>query len=207
MDNRRIHSSRGYDVNIASSRDAIPRIETLSNNSNDDTKYNYNPMIPLHIIQNDYKNIPKKQQSKGEAECQRIVEEMFGVPFETQVRLPELLNPLTKQLLEIDIYYENDGHLEGCVGFRGLGIEYHGRQHYEYVPFFHKKGPKDLQYQQWKDNLKVDLCDKHGIYLITVPYTVPVNRIKEYILFYLPDRVRARQEAGITTKWFPNVSI
>ena len=97
---------------ILSSRDAIPeiasefRIDTLSGSTETNIVPKFVPMIPSHIVFNEYNN-SSKQQSKGEKECQRVVEEIFGIPFRTQARLPELINPLTNQMLEIDIYHEN----------------------------------------------------------------------------------------------------
>jgi len=41
---------------------------------------------------------------------------------------------------------------------------------------------------------KVEACDRNGVYLITVPYNVPEHLIKEYIIYYLPENVKARQQ-------------
>jgi hypothetical protein len=150
--------------------------------------------MPIVSISFDDEEVPKrvqKKQSKGEAECQRVIEDIYKRSFQTQVRLRELENPVTHRPLELDVYNAD----------LMLAIEYHGRQHYEYVPFFHKKGKQELEYSIWKDNIKVDMCDQLGIYLITVPYTVPHRQIKEYIKYYLPSNVIERRRLGIDRPW------
>jgi hypothetical protein len=62
-----------------------------------------------------------------------------------------------------------------------IGIEYNGRQHYEYVPRFHKT--KDAFYTtKYRDDMKMRLCKKNGVRLIVVPYTVPLNSIESYLV-------------------------
>lgn len=65
-----------------------------------------------------------------------------------------------------------------------LAWEYMGRQHYEYVPHFHRNGEGDLQKQQERDTRKVNLSLQEGIKLIIIPYTYNYrkpNQLKEYI--------------------------
>ena len=45
---------------------------------------------------------------------------------------------------------------------------------------------------QGREQLKVDLCDLNGIYLISVPYNVPIEQIEDYIIYYLPENVQQR---------------
>lgn len=124
-----------------------------------------------------------KMQSKGEQACKIALDEIYNKDFQVQVRnLPWLKNPKTKRNLELDLY---------CPELK-IACEYHGKQHYQIVNRFHPKGQDDLDYQKWKDQLKVDLCDDNGVYLITVPYTIPLSQIKEFILHYLPERENER---------------
>jgi hypothetical protein len=44
--------------------------------------------------------------------------------------------------------------------------------------------------QMRRDKLKTSLCDKLGIYLIVVPYTVPHEEIPAYIVSLLPETIR-----------------
>jgi hypothetical protein len=56
-----------------------------------------------------------------------------------------------------------------------LAFECHGRQHYEFVDFFHKdKGALDSQ--QSRDSQKKDWCEQHLITLIDVKYTEKVTK-------------------------------
>ncbi len=142
------------------------------------------PELPRHIMES--RIDVQKHQSKGEAECKRVLEDIYGLPFDVQVRNLDIIkNPKTGRNLELDLY---------CPSIK-IACEYNGRQHYEVVPRFHKNGQADLDYQQWKDNFKVDMCDAAGIYLITVPYNVPINKINDFIHYYLPDCVAARRAA------------
>ena len=109
------------------------------------------------------------KNSKGEAECRRVLENYFNVPFPNQ-RPSYLLNPMTGRALEIDCYNEQ----------LKLGCEYHGRQHYEHVPFMHKT--KDaFRNQQYRDQMKIQICNKLGIKLIIVPYKIKIQNIENYI--------------------------
>lgn len=60
-------------------------------------------------------------------------------------------------------------------------IEYNGKQHYEYIPFFHKGGMIDFEKQQRRDNLLREICKLYEdrITLIEIPYYMKENEIKE----------------------------
>lgn len=49
-----------------------------------------------------------------------------------------------------------------------------GRQHYEYVPYYHKK-PIDFINQKVRDNRKRILCFNHHIQLIIIKYINTFN--------------------------------
>jgi hypothetical protein len=107
---------------------------------------------------------------KYEAECRRILEDIFHLPF-PKVRPAWLKNKKTNRCLEIDCY---------CSQLR-LGLEFNGRQHSEYTPRFHKS-EADFLYQKEKDEMKASLCKHQGVTLITVPHSVPFDRLREYIV-------------------------
>jgi hypothetical protein len=85
-------------------------------------------------------------------------EDRFGVPFNS-VRPDWLVNIETGRNLELDGYNEE----------LALAFEVQGRQHYEYVPHFHKNGVTDLQKQLKHDKQKLLACEKRGIRLVIVP--------------------------------------
>lgn len=135
-----------------------------------------------------FKMFNVKKRSKGEQKCKEVVEEIYGKPFYT-IRPDFLKNPETKRNLEIDLY--NDSVK--------IGVEYNGSAHY-FWPNYTGQTKEEFIKQVRKDMYKVDMCDKNGIYLISVPYDVPMDKIKEYITYYLPENVRKRQLEGNTEK-------
>ncbi len=100
-------------------------------------------------------------ESRGEARARNFLESYFKKPF-IKARPYFLNNDVTggKYNLEIDCYNEE----------LKLGVEYNGRQHYEYVPFFHSS--REAFYnQKYRDKLKQIYCAERGIKLIEIPYT------------------------------------
>lgn len=128
----------------------------------------------------EYINLPKAgrrppQESKGETECRRVLEELFKRPFAKSrpdfLRNPVTSNGMDSNNLELDCY---NSELK-------IAVEYNGIQHYKYVPYFHKT--KDsFQNQKYRDYMKRDLCQSNGILLIEVPYTVNIPEIKSFLL-------------------------
>ena len=107
--------------------------------------------------------------SKGERECNRVIEEITGKKF-NKIRPDWLENPETGYNLELDCYNEE----------LGIAVEYNGEQHYKYPNAFHKS-EEEFKSQTKRDKLKKELCDKRNVKLIVVPYTVKLNEIENYI--------------------------
>ena len=99
-----------------------------------------------------------KNESSGETLCRKLATEAFNVPF-IKIRPDFLKNNVTGANLELDIYNES----------LKLAIEYNGRQHYDYVPFFHKNY-EHFQTQKYRDEIKKMLCKQNGIHLIEIRY-------------------------------------
>lgn len=129
-------------------------------------KYYYSIPLPRN-------NKPKsyRQESKGEAECRRVLQYLFNKPF-YKARPDFLRNPVTggNFNLELDCY---DPDLK-------IAVEYNGVQHYQYVPYFHKNKEAFLN-QKYRDDMKRRICRDHGIILIEVPNTVKLENIKGFI--------------------------
>lgn len=121
----------------------------------------------------------RKQVSKGERLCCQTMERIYGVPFEN-VRPSWLLNH-TGYPLELDCY---NADLQ-------LAVEYNGEQHYKW-PNFTNQSYDEFVDQIERDNLKREICDRHGVYLIPVPYNVSHNNIPAYITSYLPETIQKR---------------
>jgi hypothetical protein len=103
----------------------------------------------------------EKNCSKSEKCCRSFFERHYGVPFKSTRSLPFLKNPETGRILELDGYNEK----------LKVAFEYNGRQHYEW-PNHTNQTEEDFIQQKRRDMFKREQCDKNGIFLITVPYTV-----------------------------------
>jgi hypothetical protein len=112
------------------------------------------------------------KESKGEVECKRVLEKLFGKPFPKE-RPDFLHNPVTGggNNLEIDCFNRE----------LRLGVEYQGSQHYEYTPFFHKS-KEAFHNQKYRDEMKRVKCRENRIILIEVPYTVNIPDIEGYLV-------------------------
>ena len=112
------------------------------------------------------------RESKGEAECRRVLQSLFKKPFPSQ-RPDFLRNPVTggNFNLELDCYNPT----------LRLAVEYNGIQHYKYTPYFHRS--KDyFMNQKYRDDMKRRMCKENGILLIEVPYTIKLGMIKEFLV-------------------------
>lgn len=150
----------------------------------------FNPLYPDICISDKIETREKDNQvciapkggfvSKGERICRETLEKIYGVPF--QKDRPEwLINPETGRRLELDCYNDD----------LKLAVEYNGRQHYEW-PNFPGQTQEEFIAQVRRDQLKIELCDRHGVYLITVPYTKKHKDIPNFILSFLPEDVQIR---------------
>lgn len=111
------------------------------------------------------------RESKGEAECRRVLQFLFKRKFDKD-RPNFLRNPVTGGdfNLELDCF---DPELK-------IALEYNGIQHYEYIPFFHKNKEAFLN-QKYRDDMKRRICRENGIVLIEVPHTIKLEDIKGFI--------------------------
>jgi hypothetical protein len=122
----------------------------------------------------------RKFESKRERKCREVMQKKYQRPF-PKIRPTFLRNPETGCLLELDCYNED----------LKIAVEYNGIQHYVW-PNFTNQSYEAFIKQRRRDQLKVDLCDLQGVYLITVPYNVPIDQIEAYINYYLPENVQQR---------------
>jgi hypothetical protein len=118
--------------------------------------------------------------SRGERLCCQTMENIYGVPFNT-IRPDWLENPETGENLELDCYNDD----------LKLAVEYNGEQHYKW-PNFTNQTHQQFINQVRRDTLKMDLCDRNGIYLIVVPYNISHDNIPAYIMSYLPETIQKR---------------
>ena len=123
-----------------------------------------------------YKCHKNNKLSKGEQLCKDVIEDIYQLPFYC-VRPSFLKNPETGRNLELDLYNDQVK----------IAVEYNGIGHYKYPNPFHRTKEEFIN-QIRRDKFKVDMCDVNDVYLISVPYTIPLNysAIKDYILERLP---------------------
>ena len=70
--------------------------------------------------------------------------------------------------------------LDGYNSKLGLAFEYQGKQHYQFIKFFHNSYRGFIR-QKYVDYIKVLRCKQYGVKLISVPYwennNQTINRI------------------------------
>lgn len=123
-----------------------------------------------------------RQRSRGESICKQCLEYWFRVPF-ISVRPDWLKSPYSKSNLELDCY-NADFH---------LAAEYNGIQHYVFPNRYMKKdddGEAEFRLQVSKDEYKFKTCNKKGVHLIVIPYTVKEKDIPDYLRQRLPPHLR-----------------
>ena len=135
-----------------------------------DKKYIYKQQTSPVVNKSNFNPRENKVESKGEKECRRVLEKIFNKPFPNH-RPNFMKNEITNSNLELDCY---------CDELK-LAVEYNGIQHYKYIPYFHSNKDK-FRNQQYRDYIKRNLCEKNGITLIEVPYTVKINDIEKYLI-------------------------
>lgn len=107
------------------------------------------------------------KSSKRETFCKNILKDL-GLNFKSQLKIKEFGR---KAFIDFVVYL-ND---------RTIFIEYNGRQHYEYTPYFHKGGEIDFVRQQNRDVFVRNYCKKHNYELIEIPYWYTNDQIKDVL--------------------------
>ncbi len=129
----------------------------------------------LAVNLGDWESKKTKKESKGEGICRQFLQQHYRQYF-PKIRPDFLINPSTGRNLELDGY---NSQLR-------IAFEYNGIQHYKYPNYFHKTENVFTQQVQ-RDIYKREACDAAGVYLITIPYTVPHDQISNYIRNLLPE--------------------
>lgn len=115
---------------------------------------------------------PVCKSSKGEKIIKNILKNS-NIVTKPQYRIPD-----EKYLLKYDFYLPE----------YNLLIEFHGRQHYEWVPYFHKTEEKFKEAQQ-RDVFKIELAKLKNIPLIVFNHTqlteLTKKEFEELILFVI----------------------
>lgn len=89
----------------------------------------------------------------NEKKCRLIFRELFGKDFPKNRKI-------LGEKLELDGYNKE----------LNLAFEYQGKQHYEYIPYFHQNSEEKFKERIEVDRKKAQLCNEKGINLIVIPY-------------------------------------
>jgi hypothetical protein len=119
--------------------------------------------------------LKKTAKNKHEKECRRILESIYKKSFHS-VR-PDFLEYTNGHNLELDMYNES----------LKLAVEYQGIQHYKFNKFFHKSYDDFINLIN-RDTWKAQRCKELNIKLITVPYTIKFENLREYIIKQLNNK-------------------
>ncbi|MQF98481.1 MAG: hypothetical protein FI729_02990 [SAR202 cluster bacterium] len=109
----------------------------------------------------DVYNNDTKRRSKHHLRARKIIKEIYSsYRILEEVKLPGSTASHRRSVLYLDFFIPN----------LMLGVEVHGRQHYEHIPFFHKT-KRDFLLAKARDEDKADWCELNGIELITLKYS------------------------------------
>jgi hypothetical protein len=100
-------------------------------------------------------------KSNGEELSCRALSEIVQRDVLVNHRGQNIVNPETGRKLELDCFDP----------ITKIAIEYNGIQHYRYPNRFHKT-KEDFDSQVRRDGYKIEQCQREGIRLVSVPYTV-----------------------------------
>lgn len=115
---------------------------------------------------------------KNEIRLTKIIESYYGAPNVVTSFHPVWAVSPRQVLYEYDIYIKNSKLL----------IEYNGRQHYEFTPFFHKN-ERNFTRQQKRDSDKILLAEENGFNLVIFKYDEPI--FKDYVLNKLGEKLKS----------------
>lgn len=106
---------------------------------------------------------------KSERFCRFCIEQIIGKPFPKRKDFDWLRNAAGNKM-----------ELDGFCAELQIGFEYQGKQHYDQIARFHS-GHEDLNVRKKDDAQKRELCAKHEISLIEVPYTVDPSEMEVFL--------------------------
>jgi hypothetical protein len=107
-------------------------------------------------------NVRARQASRGEASLMKVMQKLLpGEKIVTEEPIGERLR--------LDVY---------CPSYK-LAAEFHGRQHFEYVEYFHQD-IEGFKQSQRRDERKIEICRDLGIALIVFRYN---DDLSETVVF------------------------
>lgn len=136
-------------------------------------RFHYDSIEKISLIasQGLKNNVFKINRSQGESIIASILSSL-NEDFIEQKTFDWLRNPETNHMLYCDFYIER----------LNLVIEYNGRQHYEFIPYFHKS-IEEFESDKKRDELKKKILNDNNIKVITIPYyeKLTIEYLKELL--------------------------
>ena len=109
----------------------------------------------------DVYNDDNKKRSKHHLRARKMLREEYGsYRILEEVKLPGSTKPNRRSVLYLDFF----------IPVIRLAVEVHGRQHYEYTPFFHKS-KADYILSLNRDDDKASWCELNEIKLIVLKHS------------------------------------
>ena len=113
-----------------------------------------------HLDLKKYMNNNRQKVSQYHSRAGEIIRDVFhGHNILEEVKLPGSTNPAKRSVLYLDFF----------IPSVKIGVEVHGEQHYEYIPFFHKSKAGFLR-SQARDRAKAEWCEVNQIELVVLKY-------------------------------------
>ncbi len=122
---------------------------------------------------------PMCRTYRREEICRNIIEYYFEKQFPK--KRPKWLINSKGNIMELDGYNEE----------LGVAFEHQGLQHYEETEFFNRE--KDLATQKKLDREKREKCLEKEVFLLEIPYLIPVEELEKYILNLCDENSLARK--------------
>lgn len=130
---------------------------------------------------------PSCRSNKTENLVRQFFETVFNKPFKG----------CSPEWLQIE--GERKCILDGLNSDLGVAFEYHGRQHYHYIPHFHNRNHKTFEYQQERDKKVRTLCKDNNIHLIEIKHLEDGYSRDEFIA-YLTSILKKELQITVSAK-------
>jgi len=133
--------------------------------------------------------IPTRNRLAAQRKALEVVSKILGERYQWEWSHDEIRNPETG----FRVYYD------GYFRRHNLLVEYHGPQHFQFVPRWHRT-PEGFERQQEMDRFKAQKAQELGLGLVVIPYTEPltedhVRGLIEQRGDYLQQQAQMREKA------------
>lgn len=110
--------------------------------------------------------------SKGGELISKLLDSI-NVKYKTQYKITLDKIARSSNVIYIDFIFK--------INNRIYAIEYNGKQHYKYIPFFHANGYIDYEKQLRRDEVLREYCKDKNIILIEIKYNLTENEVRKLL--------------------------